>query len=61
MEVIKMSVCINDSQVTKEFFESLKAPKDKLARPVTIDELSIACDEAFSLYAESLKEYLCTK
>jgi len=56
-----MSVCINDSQVTKEFFESLKAPKDKLARPVTIDELSIACDEAFSLYAESLKEYLCTK
>ena len=43
------------------FLESLKAPKDKPARLVTIDELSIACDEAFSLYAESLKEYLCTK
>lgn len=53
-----MSICIDEGQITKEFLESLKAPEEKPAPPVTIDELAIACEEAFELYAEPLKKYL---
>jgi hypothetical protein len=53
-----MSICIDDNQITEEFLESLKAPEEKPVRPVTIDELAIACEKAFSLYAEPLKEYI---
>lgn len=53
-----MSICINEGQITKEFLESLKTPEEKPPPPVTIDELSIACGEAFPLYAEPLQEYL---
>ena len=51
-----MSVAVDN--ITKEFLESLRRPQEKLAPPVTIDELAAACEEAFDLYAEPLKVYL---